>query len=104
MSWGVLLCRHVPRLNDHALIGNTDSETMIQLFCAGNVENAEMSPTGYPFIEIFYQATNSTRGVSHVFGVFCPVEIAFWVATHIAGASPSCYWSYDSSCILRETC
>lgn len=29
------------------------------LFCAGNIENALMTPTGFPFIEIFLQATNS---------------------------------------------
>ena len=29
------------------------------LFCIGNVDNALNSPTGYPFIEIFAQATNS---------------------------------------------
>ncbi len=33
MSWEFVLCRHVPRLNNHHLIGNTDSEIIIQ---AGN--------------------------------------------------------------------
>ena len=29
------------------------------LFCIGNVENALNTPTGFPIIEIFYQATGS---------------------------------------------
>lgn len=32
------------------------------LFCLGNLENALTTPTGFPFIEIFRQATNSTSG------------------------------------------
>lgn len=32
------------------------------LFCMGNIEDILNSSTGYPFIEIFYQATGSTAG------------------------------------------
>ena len=32
------------------------------LFCLGNPENALNTPTLYPFIEIFVQATNSNSG------------------------------------------
>lgn len=32
------------------------------LFCLGNLDNALGTPTGFPFIEIFTQATNSTSG------------------------------------------
>lgn len=32
------------------------------LFCLGNLEDALSTPTGFPFIEIFRQATNSTSG------------------------------------------
>lgn len=32
------------------------------LFCLGNLEDALSTPTGFPFIEIFSQATNSTSG------------------------------------------
>ncbi len=31
MSWEFVLCGHVPRLNNHHLIGNADSEIMIQM-------------------------------------------------------------------------
>ena len=48
------------------------------LFSAGNVENAEMSPTGYPFIEIFYQATNSTGGAT---AMVCVILALFFFAT-----------------------
>lgn len=34
------------------------------LFCIGNVENALNSPTGYPIIEIFQQATGSTKAAA----------------------------------------
>ncbi|KAI1909677.1 hypothetical protein LOZ58_005006 [Ophidiomyces ophidiicola] len=34
------------------------------LFCTGNLEAAIESPTGFPFMEIFRQATNSTAGAA----------------------------------------
>jgi amino acid transporter len=33
-------------------------------FCLGDLETALTSPTGYDFIEVFYNATNSTGGTS----------------------------------------
>lgn len=32
------------------------------LFCIGNVQDALETRTGYPFMEIFYQGTNSIAG------------------------------------------
>lgn len=32
------------------------------LFCVGNPKDALNTPTGYPFMEIFYEATNSLSG------------------------------------------
>lgn len=32
------------------------------LFCTGNLETVLDTPTGYPFMEVFYQATNSLLG------------------------------------------
>ncbi|KAJ5827392.1 hypothetical protein N7447_004155 [Penicillium robsamsonii] len=32
------------------------------LFCSGDIQDALDGPTGYPYIEIFYQATGSTAG------------------------------------------
>ena len=34
------------------------------LFCLGNIDAALNTPTGYPFIEIFAQATNSNTGAT----------------------------------------
>ena len=56
------------------------------LFCAGNVANAEMSPTGYPFIEIFYQATNSAGGATAMVCVILAL-IFFAMISLIATAS-----------------
>ena len=59
---------------------------MAILFCAGNVENAEKSPTGYPFIEIFYQATNSAGGATAMVCVILAM-IFFGTIALIATAS-----------------
>lgn len=59
---------------------------MAILFCAGNVENAEMSPTGYPFIEIFYQATNSAGGATAMVCVILAL-VSFATISLIATAS-----------------
>jgi amino acid transporter len=32
------------------------------LFCTGNLETVLDTPTGYPFMEVFYQAINSLLG------------------------------------------
>lgn len=37
---------------------------MATLFCLGNIQDALDTPTGYPFLEIFYQATGSTAGTA----------------------------------------
>jgi choline transport protein len=37
---------------------------LVLLFCIGNVENALSTPTGFPIIEIFYQATGSVKAAT----------------------------------------
>lgn len=37
---------------------------LVLLFCIGNVKNALNTPTGFPIIEIFYQATGSVRAAT----------------------------------------
>ena len=37
---------------------------LAMLFCLGDIDNALESPTGFPFIEIFVQATNSNAGAT----------------------------------------
>lgn len=38
--------------------------TIAILFCMVNIDDALATPTGYPFIEIFYSATNSVGGAT----------------------------------------
>ena len=51
------------------------------LYCLGDVEAAFTTPTKYPFIEIFMQATNSRQGslamaaIVLIMGIFCQVAI-----------------------------
>ena len=59
---------------------------MAILFCAGNVEDALESPTGFPFIEIFYQATNSTGGATAMVCVILAL-VLFATISLIATAS-----------------
>lgn len=37
---------------------------LVLLFCIGNVKDALESPSGFPIIEIFYQATKSTKATN----------------------------------------
>lgn len=37
---------------------------MAILFCVGDIEAAEKTPTGYPFIELFHAATRSAGGAT----------------------------------------
>ena len=34
------------------------------LFCLGDINSVAHTPTGYPFMQIFYNATNSTSGAT----------------------------------------
>ena len=54
------------------------------LFTMGNVENALESPTGYPIIEIFYQATHSVTATN---GLMSLILITAFVALFGALAS-----------------
>ncbi|KAL8662431.1 MAG: hypothetical protein Q9202_004752 [Teloschistes flavicans] len=48
------------------------------LFCAGDIEAAEKSPTGYPFMEIFLQATHSPGGAT---AMSCVILALVYLAT-----------------------
>ncbi len=62
------------------------------LFCAGNIENAETSPTGYPFIEIFYQATNSTGGATAMVCVI--VALGFFATISLIATASRMTWAF----------
>ena len=46
------------------------------LFCVGDIEAAEKSPTGYPFMEIFYAATGSAGGATAMICVILALVLA----------------------------
>lgn len=62
------------------------------LFCMGNVNEALTTPTGYPFIEIFYQATNSVGGACAMTSVILAIAICT-VAGMLAATSRQ-FWSF----------
>ena len=62
------------------------------LFCAGNVANAETSPTGYPFIEIFYQATNSAGGATAMVCVI--LALVFFASISLIATASRMTWAF----------
>ena len=62
------------------------------LFCAGNVADAEMSPTGYPFIEIFYQATNSAGGATAMVCVI--LALVFFASIGLIATASRMTWAF----------
>ena len=44
------------------------------LYCAGDIDAALNSPTGYPYIEIFYQGTGSMSGTL----TMCSILLIIW--------------------------
>jgi choline transport protein len=63
------------------------------LFCLGDIDAALNTPTGYPFIEIFYQAVNSTTGASLMTAVILTLAVCATVGT-MASASRQ-LWSFS---------
>ena len=63
------------------------------LFCIGDVEAALASPTGFPFIEIFYQAVQSRTGASLMTAVILTLAVCATVGT-LASASRQ-LWSFS---------
>ena len=66
--------------------------TITVLFCMGSVEDAVNSPTGFPFMEIFFQATNSLTGTTVMISI-CIVMALSAQAGLLAAASRMC-WSF----------
>ena len=65
---------------------------MAILFCAGNVEDALKSPTGYPFIEIFYQATKSTGGATAMVCVI--LALVFFATISLIATASRMTWAF----------
>ncbi|KAK0510423.1 hypothetical protein JMJ35_006855 [Cladonia borealis] len=62
------------------------------LFCLGDLDAAENSPTGYPFMEIFMQATRSAAGSSVMITIVTILQICATIAC-LAGSSRMT-WSF----------
>ncbi|KAF3398973.1 Choline transport protein [Talaromyces pinophilus] len=75
------------------------------LFCIGNVQDALETRTGYPFMEIFYQGTNSIAGtcimstiiiimgICAVTGVLATTSRQFWAFSRDRGVPGWLIWS-----------
>lgn len=62
------------------------------LFCLGDLQAALDSPTGYPFMEIFLQATHSAAGSSVMITIVTVLQICATIAC-LAGSSRMT-WSF----------
>lgn len=79
---------------------------LVLLFCIGDVEDALASPTGYPIIQIFYQATNSLRaatammslviltGLTSSLGVIASVSRLTWAFARDGGLPYSTFFAH----------
>lgn len=62
------------------------------LFCLGNIEKTLNSPTGYPFMEIFLQATDSIAGTATMGAIITTMGICTSVG--MLAASSRQVWSF----------
>jgi choline transport protein len=62
------------------------------LFCLGNINAALQSPTGFPFIEIFVQATNSNGSASAMTAVI--IVLLGAAAIGIMATASRLLWSF----------
>jgi choline transport protein len=81
------------------------------LFCIGNVDNALGTPTGFPIIEIFYQATGSKTsatimetcilviGFAASFGIIASVSRLTWAFARDGGLPFSKFFSFVSAAL-----
>lgn len=84
------------------------------LFCMGDLDDALNSETGYPYIEIFYQATNSVSGslamvsinliiaVCSVIGMLAATSRQFWSFARDRGIPGWRLWSRVSD-LIKDT-
>lgn len=62
------------------------------LFCLGDIDSALETPTGYPFMEIFLQATESRAGSTAMVAIVTTLQICAAIA-FLAGSSRMT-WSF----------
>ncbi|CAI7611555.1 unnamed protein product [Penicillium glandicola] len=63
------------------------------LFCLGDIQNALETPTGYPFIEIFYQATGSIAGTAVMTSIITILTISATVGS--LASSSRVLWAFS---------
>jgi amino acid transporter len=68
------------------------------LFCIGDVNNAMSTPTGYPFIEIFKNATQSKTGATAMTSILISM-IIFATFGYVASASRQ-LWAFAREFLL----
>lgn len=62
------------------------------LFCMGDLETALKSPTGYPFMQIFYQATNSLSGSLTMISITLIIGLCATIG--MLAATSRQFWSF----------
>lgn len=67
------------------------------LYCIGDVDNALSTPTGWPFIEIFRNATQSNAGATAMTSILIAM-IIFATFGYVASASRQ-LWAFARECI-----
>lgn len=65
---------------------------MAILFCAGDIEAAIKSPTGYPFMEIFYQATQSAGGATAMACII--LALVFFATIGLIATASRMTWAF----------
>lgn len=76
------------------LINGTLGFTMLiaTLFCMGDVQAAIETPTGYPFIEIFRQATDSIPGAMGMSSILLIIAVCSVIG--MLAATSRQFWSF----------
>jgi len=62
------------------------------LFCIGNLDDALSTPTGYPFMEIFLQATNSVSGAATMVSIVTILAVCATVG--VLASTSRMFWSF----------
>lgn len=62
------------------------------LFCMGNIEDALQTPTGFPFIEIFLQATKSVSGAAAMASIIAALAVSATVG--LLASTSRMFWSF----------
>lgn len=62
------------------------------LFCMGNIEDALQTPTGFPFIQIFLQATKSVSGAAAMASIIAALAVSATVG--LLASTSRMFWSF----------